>query len=99
VRELIYAPTAGSPYRFVAILGHGATATLTSGNHTTVVDGVTTANVAVNNYVSSVASNLPIVDGNVTQITGVVLEANEGLAVEASVSGIVDVNAYGVEIS
>lgn len=99
VRELMYAPTAGSPYKFVAILGHGATATLTSGNHTTVINGVTTANVAVNNYVSSVASNLPIVDGNVTQISGVVLEANEGLAVEASVSGIVDVNAYGVEIS
>lgn len=99
VRELMYVPTAGSPYKFVAILGHGATATLTSGNHTTVINGVTTANVAVNNYVSSVASNLPIVDGNVTQISGVVLEANEGLAVEASVSGIVDVNAYGVEIS
>lgn len=99
VRELVYAPTAGSPYKFVAILVHESTVALTSGDHTTVVNGVTTANVSVNNYVSSVASNLPIVDGNVTQISGVVLEANEGLAVEASVSGIVDVNAYGVEIS
>lgn len=99
IRELMYAPTAGSPYRFVAIFGHSATSTLTSGNHTAVADAVTTANVSVTNYVSSVASNLPVVDGNVTQITGVVLEANEGLAVEASVSGIVDVNAYGVEIS
>jgi hypothetical protein len=99
VRELVYAPTSGSPYRFVAILGHTATAALTSANHTSRFDVTTVANVPVTNYVSSVASNLPVVDGNVTQITGVVLEANEGLAVEASVSGIVDVNAYGVEIS
>jgi hypothetical protein len=99
VRELMYAPTSGSPYRFVAILGHTATAAITSANHTSRFDVVTAANVPVTNYVSSVASNLPVVEGNVTQITGVVLEANEGLAVEASVSGIVDVNAYGVEIS
>ena len=99
VRELMYAPTSGSPYRFVAILGHTATSALTSANHTSRFDVTTVANVPVTNYVSSVASNLPVVDGNVTQITGVVLEANEGLAVEASVSGIVDVNAYGVEIS
>jgi hypothetical protein len=99
VRELVYAPTSGSPYRFVAIMGHVATAALTSADHTSRFDVTTLANVPVTNYVSSVASNLPVVEGNVTQITGVVLEANEGLAVEASVSGIVDVNAYGVEIS
>ena len=99
VRELLYAPTSGSPYRFVAIMGHTATAAVTSANSTSRFDVTTVANVPVTNYVSSVASNLPVVDGNVTQITGVVLEANEGLAVEASVSGIVDVNAYGVEIS
>lgn len=99
VRELVYVPTATSPYRFVAILGHTTLAVPTSANSNTVIDGVTTVSMSVNNYVSSVASNLPIVNGNVTQITGIVLEANEGLAVEASVSGIVDVNAYGVEIS
>jgi len=80
-------------------MGHTATAALTSANHTSRFDVTTLANGPVTTYVSSVASNLPVVDGNVTQITGVVLEANEGLAVEASVSGIVDVNAYGVEIS
>jgi len=40
-----------------------------------------------------------MVSGNVTQVTGVVLEAGEKLQVQAGTGGNVDVTAYGVEIS
>jgi hypothetical protein len=51
------------------------------------------------NYVNTVTNGLPITANTVTQITGIVLEANERLEVDATTGGRLNVNAYGVEIS
>jgi hypothetical protein len=102
--EVRYVPNAGSPYRFAAIVqssgGGGSGYAPTSPYSITKVEGVSNVvYTTATNYVSMIGSNIPLVNGNVTQITGIVLESGEGLAVEASAGNVVDVNAYGVEIS
>lgn len=57
------------------------------------------ATVTANNYVNTVANGIPVAANTVTQITGIVLEANERLEVDATTGSSLNVNAYGVEIS
>jgi hypothetical protein len=75
--------------------------TLPNGNGGAVssVTGVTTGSGTVNNYVGTVAQQIPLSLGNVTQVSGVVLEAGEKLSVQATTGSRADVAAYGVEIS
>ena len=58
-----------------------------------------TATVTSSNYVNTVANGIAIPANTVTQITGIVLEANERLEVDATTGSRLNVNAYGVEIS
>ena len=73
-----------------------ATSSIHHGTHFNI--GVAGA-VSANNYVNTVINGLPITANTVTQITGIVLEANERLEVDATTGGRLNVNAYGVEIS
>jgi hypothetical protein len=75
--------------------------TLPNGNGGAVssVTGTTTGSGTVNNYVGTVAQQIPLSLGNVTQVSGVVLEAGEKLSVQATTGSRADVAAYGVEIS
>jgi hypothetical protein len=57
------------------------------------------ATVTANNYVNTVANGIQVAANTVTQITGIVLEANERLEVDATTGSRLNVNAYGVEIS
>jgi hypothetical protein len=57
------------------------------------------ANVTATNYVNTVANGLPIPANSVTQISNIVLEANEKLEVDATTGSRMNVTAYGVEIS
>jgi hypothetical protein len=57
------------------------------------------ATITATNYVNTVANGIPISANTVTQITGIVLEANERLEVDATTGARLNVNAYGVEIS
>lgn len=57
------------------------------------------ATVTATNYVNTVANGIPVAANTVTQITGIVLEANERLEVDATTGARLNVNAYGVEIS
>lgn len=59
---------------------------------TTVLNGVA-------NYVTTVAQSMPLVAGNVTQITGIVLEPGEKLSAQGVTGGRATLSAYGVEIS
>ena len=63
------------------------------------VTGVTTGSGTVNNYVGTIAQQIPLTLGNVTQLSGVVLEAGEKVSVQATTGSRADVSAYGVEIS
>ena len=63
------------------------------------VTGVTTGSGTVNNYVGTVAQQISLSTGTVTQVSGVVLEAGEKLSVQAVTGSRADVAAYGVEIS
>ncbi len=70
-----------------------------TGQAISMVTGQTTGTGQVNNYVGTIAHQIPLSLGNVTQVSGVVLEAGEKLSVQATTGSRADVAAYGVEIS
>jgi hypothetical protein len=70
-----------------------------STHHGTHFNITASGTLSANNYVNTVANGMPIATGGVAQITGIVLEANERLEVDATTGGRLNVNAYGVEIS
>lgn len=103
MREVYALPTVtgGNAYRWF-VTGH------TDGNSytpsSTAVGAIATARTtstigSVNNYVTTLAQSIPMIAGNVTQISGVVLEPNEKIVVQAGTGGNIDVSASGVEIS
>jgi len=70
-----------------------------TGGAIALVTGTTTGSGTVNNYVGTVAQQISLSTGSVTQVSGVVLEAGEKLSVQATTGSLADVAAYGVEIS
>lgn len=91
-------PTTSGPYRW-ALFHYGVNKYFNTADFIGKATAQTTGSVSVTNYVNTVAQSIPMVSGNVTQVTGVVLEAGEKLQVQAGTGGLVDVTAYGVEIS
>ena len=70
-----------------------------TGQAISMVTGQTTGTGTVNNYVGTVAQQISLSTGTVTQVSGVVLEPGEKLSVQAVTGSRADVAAYGVEIS
>lgn len=70
-----------------------------TGQAISMVTGQTTGSGTINNYVGTVAQQISLSTGSVTQVSGVVLEPGEKLSVQAVTGSRADVAAYGVEIS
>lgn len=99
--ELISLPTSGNASRWIALGDPGSNSYATnsvqyacfmSASSVATINGIT-------NYVTTAFQSVPLVSGNVTQISGIVLEANERLIVQAGTGGNIDITANGVEIS
>ncbi len=86
-------------YPTVSMSGGSVLQQTASTHHGTHFNINASGTLSANNYVNTVTNGLPITANTVTQITGIVLEANERLEVDATTGGRLNVNAYGVEIS
>ena len=76
-----------------------SSATTTTDQNGRIATVIPSATVSANNYVNTIANGINIPANGVTQITGIVLEANERIEVDATTGARLNVNAYGVEIS
>jgi hypothetical protein len=97
-------PSTSDGYRWLVIgpANNASAITSTSDNSMSslVARASTTAVLnGVNNYVTTVAQSMPLVVGNVTQLTGIVLEPGEKLSVQGATGDRATLSAYGVEIS
>lgn len=92
-------PTTNGTNKFIVFQANANKYLLQQGDLIAAVTGQTTGTGSVGNYVGTVAQNVPVASGNVTQIGGIVLEAGEKLSVQATTGSRADVAAYGVEIS
>jgi hypothetical protein len=102
VRQVINMPTSDNTNRFVIFKKQNQVYLSTpngTGQAISMVTGQTTGSGTVNNYVGTIAQEVPLAVGGVTQISGVVLEPGEKVSIQATTGSRADVAAYGVEIS
>lgn len=101
----VYSFSRGASYppEVVVVKGYNSSQSVSNYDTPILAEKFTAATYAVtgsvSNYVNTVASNILIRSGTVTQLSNIILDPGEGIYIEPETNGTIEAVAYGVEIT